>query len=145
MRKPFETDETGYIYKTITQQAVSMGRPTAVRAVGGANSRNPIFLVRTRAQSACRPHPHIHAPDDMCQVVPCHRVIGSDGSLTGAVCTPCYIHSTPSLPAQLLNPYNPSGFTVSQMNACNTGFTTGIDVKRWLLSFERTAAASGAT
>jgi O6-methylguanine-DNA--protein-cysteine methyltransferase len=31
------------------------------------------------------------------------------------------------------------------MNACNAGFTTGIDVKRWLLAFERTAAASGAT
>jgi len=37
-----------------------IGKPKAVRAVGGANGRNPIPLV-----------------------VPCHRVIGSDGSLTG--------------------------------------------------------------
>ncbi len=35
-------------------------RPKAVRAVGAANGRNPIPLI-----------------------VPCHRVIGSDGSLTG--------------------------------------------------------------
>ena len=37
-----------------------IGQPKAVRAVGGANGRNPIPLV-----------------------VPCHRVIGSNGSLTG--------------------------------------------------------------
>lgn len=37
-----------------------IGRPSAVRAVGAANGRNPIALV-----------------------VPCHRVIGKDGSLTG--------------------------------------------------------------
>lgn len=37
-----------------------IGRPTASRAVGAANSRNPISIV-----------------------VPCHRVIGADGSLTG--------------------------------------------------------------
>jgi methylated-DNA-[protein]-cysteine S-methyltransferase len=37
-----------------------IGRPTAVRAVGLANGSNPIGIV-----------------------VPCHRVIGSDGSLTG--------------------------------------------------------------
>jgi len=37
-----------------------IGTPTAVRAVGLANGRNPIGVV-----------------------VPCHRVIGSDGSLTG--------------------------------------------------------------
>ena len=37
-----------------------IGRPTAVRAVGMANGQNPISIV-----------------------VPCHRVIGSDGSLTG--------------------------------------------------------------
>ncbi len=41
-------------------QARAIGRPKAVRAVGGANGRNPIAIV-----------------------VPCHRVIGSDGSLTG--------------------------------------------------------------
>ena len=36
------------------------GEPTAVRAVGAANGANPVALV-----------------------VPCHRVIGSDGTLTG--------------------------------------------------------------
>ena len=40
--------------------AREIGRPTAVRAVGAANGRNPIPII-----------------------VPCHRVIGSDGSLTG--------------------------------------------------------------
>jgi methylated-DNA-[protein]-cysteine S-methyltransferase len=40
--------------------AVKIGNPAAVRAVGLANGRNPI-----------------------CIVVPCHRVIGADGSLTG--------------------------------------------------------------
>lgn len=40
--------------------AVAVGRPTAVRAVGAANGRNPLIIV-----------------------VPCHRVIGSGGSLTG--------------------------------------------------------------
>jgi methylated-DNA-[protein]-cysteine S-methyltransferase len=40
--------------------AVRIGRPAAVRAVGAANGRNPIAIV-----------------------IPCHRVIGSDGSLTG--------------------------------------------------------------
>jgi methylated-DNA-[protein]-cysteine S-methyltransferase len=42
------------------QLAEKLGRPTAVRAVGLANGKNPIALV-----------------------IPCHRVIGSDGSLTG--------------------------------------------------------------
>jgi methylated-DNA-[protein]-cysteine S-methyltransferase len=37
-----------------------VGSPAAVRAVGAANGRNPLSLV-----------------------VPCHRVVGSDGSLTG--------------------------------------------------------------
>ena len=37
-----------------------VGDPRAVRAVGGANGRNPVSIV-----------------------VPCHRVIGADGSLTG--------------------------------------------------------------
>jgi methylated-DNA-[protein]-cysteine S-methyltransferase len=37
-----------------------VGRPSAARAVGGANGRNPISIV-----------------------VPCHRVVGTDGSLTG--------------------------------------------------------------
>jgi methylated-DNA-[protein]-cysteine S-methyltransferase len=40
--------------------AANLGRPKASRAVGMANGSNPIALV-----------------------VPCHRVIGSDGSLTG--------------------------------------------------------------
>jgi methylated-DNA-[protein]-cysteine S-methyltransferase len=40
--------------------AKRVGRPAAVRAVGAANGSNPISLV-----------------------IPCHRVIGSDGSLTG--------------------------------------------------------------
>lgn len=42
------------------EQARRMGRPTAVRAVGAANGRNPVPVI-----------------------VPCHRVIGADGSLTG--------------------------------------------------------------
>ena len=40
--------------------AARIGRPKAVRAVGAANGRNPIPII-----------------------VPCHRVIGSNGSLTG--------------------------------------------------------------
>jgi methylated-DNA-[protein]-cysteine S-methyltransferase len=42
------------------EMARTVGRPTAFRAVGQANGRNPIAIV-----------------------VPCHRVIGSDQSLTG--------------------------------------------------------------
>jgi len=42
------------------QLAQAIGQPSASRAVGAANGRNPISIV-----------------------VPCHRVIGSDGSLTG--------------------------------------------------------------
>ena len=45
---------------TYGELATSIGRPTAVRAVGAANGRNPY-----------------------CLVVPCHRVVGADGSLTG--------------------------------------------------------------
>ncbi len=40
--------------------ATRLGCPRAVRAVGAANGANPIWLV-----------------------IPCHRVIGADGSLTG--------------------------------------------------------------
>jgi methylated-DNA-[protein]-cysteine S-methyltransferase len=40
--------------------ARELGRPTAARAVGAANGRNPIAII-----------------------VPCHRVIGSGGALTG--------------------------------------------------------------
>ncbi len=42
------------------QLATQLGNPSASRAVGRANGTNPI-----------------------CLIVPCHRVIGSDGSLTG--------------------------------------------------------------
>lgn len=42
------------------QQAAWIGRPTATRAVGGANGRNPVPIV-----------------------LPCHRIVGADGSLTG--------------------------------------------------------------
>jgi methylated-DNA-[protein]-cysteine S-methyltransferase len=40
--------------------AERIGKPAAIRAVGGANATNPIPII-----------------------VPCHRVIGADGSLTG--------------------------------------------------------------
>jgi methylated-DNA-[protein]-cysteine S-methyltransferase len=42
------------------QVAAEIGRPTAVRAVGAANGANPVPIV-----------------------IPCHRVIGSNGKLTG--------------------------------------------------------------
>ncbi len=47
---------------TISYRALAerIGQPTATRAVGLANGRNPIAIV-----------------------IPCHRVIGADGSLTG--------------------------------------------------------------
>lgn len=44
-------------YKEIAEKT---GRPAACRAVGGACHRNPIFIM-----------------------IPCHRVIGSNGSMTG--------------------------------------------------------------
>ena len=62
--------------RSYSQIAKAIGRPAAIRAVGAANGANPIPII-----------------------VPCHRVIGSNGSLTG--------------------------------------FGGGIDVKRWLLDFER--------
>jgi methylated-DNA-[protein]-cysteine S-methyltransferase len=46
--------------RTYGQQAAMIGKPRAVRAVGAANGRNPIGIV-----------------------IPCHRVIGSSGKLTG--------------------------------------------------------------
>jgi methylated-DNA-[protein]-cysteine S-methyltransferase len=46
--------------RTYGEVARALGSPRAVRAVGGANRRNPLAIV-----------------------VPCHRVIGSDGTLTG--------------------------------------------------------------
>ena len=45
---------------TYLQQAIRISRPAAIRAVGTANGRNPISII-----------------------VPCHRVIGTNGSLTG--------------------------------------------------------------
>ena len=42
------------------QIARALGKPTAMRAVGAANGKNPISII-----------------------VPCHRVIGKDGQLTG--------------------------------------------------------------
>lgn len=46
--------------RSYLQIAQRIGNPKAVRAVGAANGRNPLPIV-----------------------IPCHRVIGSDGSLTG--------------------------------------------------------------
>ncbi|MGH7502195.1 MAG: bifunctional transcriptional activator/DNA repair enzyme AdaA [Longimicrobiales bacterium] len=46
--------------RSYSEQAAAIGRPDAVRAVARANGDNPIAIV-----------------------IPCHRVIGSDGSLTG--------------------------------------------------------------
>ena len=45
---------------TYGELAAALGRPAAVRAVGAANGRNPV-----------------------CLVVPCHRVVGVAGALTG--------------------------------------------------------------
>ncbi|MBV9601179.1 MAG: methylated-DNA--[protein]-cysteine S-methyltransferase [Chloroflexi bacterium] len=45
---------------TYGELARELGEPRAIRAVGGANARNPISIV-----------------------IPCHRLIGADGSLTG--------------------------------------------------------------
>lgn len=56
--------------------ARAIGHPTASRAVGAANGRNPISII-----------------------APCHRVVGASGALTG--------------------------------------FAGGVEVKRWLLDFER--------
>lgn len=42
------------------EQAAAIGKPKAMRAIGAANGRNPIAIV-----------------------VPCHRVIGANGTLTG--------------------------------------------------------------
>jgi len=61
---------------TYKEQATSIGRPLATRAVGAANGRNPIPVI-----------------------LPCHRVVGADGSLTG--------------------------------------FSGGLDIKKWLLEHEQ--------
>ena len=46
--------------RSYAQIARQIGNPTAARAVGAANSRNPVSIV-----------------------TPCHRVVGSSGALTG--------------------------------------------------------------
>lgn len=46
--------------RTYGELAARVGAPKAFRAVGGANHRNPISII-----------------------VPCHRVVGADGGLTG--------------------------------------------------------------
>lgn len=46
--------------RTYQEIAIRIGKPKALRAVGGACNRNPIGII-----------------------VPCHRVIGKNGSLTG--------------------------------------------------------------
>lgn len=46
--------------KTYKEQAIATGNPKAARAVGSANGKNPIPII-----------------------IPCHRVIGSNGRLTG--------------------------------------------------------------
>lgn len=46
--------------RSYAQQARLLGDPSATRAVGAANGRNPIAIL-----------------------IPCHRVIGSNGTLTG--------------------------------------------------------------
>jgi methylated-DNA-[protein]-cysteine S-methyltransferase len=45
---------------TYSEQAARLGRPKAARAVGAANGRNPISII-----------------------LPCHRVVGASGHLTG--------------------------------------------------------------
>ena len=46
--------------RTYTQLAARVGRPDCARAAGSATGRNPLSII-----------------------VPCHRIVGSDGSLTG--------------------------------------------------------------
>ena len=46
--------------RSYSEIATNIGRPRAVRAVGGANGANPIPII-----------------------IPCHRVIGKNGTLTG--------------------------------------------------------------
>ena len=46
--------------RTYLEQAKQLGNVKAIRAVASANGKNPIWII-----------------------IPCHRIIGSDGSLTG--------------------------------------------------------------
>lgn len=57
--RALQTIPFGQTY-TYRQIAEKVGRPNAVRAVGGANNRNPLAII-----------------------VPCHRVIGTNGQLVG--------------------------------------------------------------
>ena len=45
---------------TYTELALRVKRPSAIRAAGAANGANPIYII-----------------------IPCHRIIGANGSLTG--------------------------------------------------------------
>lgn len=45
---------------TYMRQTMNLGSEKAIRAVAGANGKNPVWIV-----------------------IPCHRVVGADGSLTG--------------------------------------------------------------
>ncbi|MBF0236735.1 MAG: methylated-DNA--[protein]-cysteine S-methyltransferase [SAR324 cluster bacterium] len=76
-KKAWEVLQTIPFGKTISyeEQAVQMGLKSWARAVGQANGMNPVAII-----------------------VPCHRVIGKDGSLTG--------------------------------------YSSGVDKKKWLLDFE---------
>jgi methylated-DNA-[protein]-cysteine S-methyltransferase len=64
---PFQRDDWNALLqipygetRSYQEIARTIGRPQAIRAVGAANGANPVALI-----------------------VPCHRVIGSDGKLTG--------------------------------------------------------------
>jgi len=46
--------------RTYLEQSIQLGNVKAIRAVASANGKNPIWII-----------------------IPCHRIIGSDGSLTG--------------------------------------------------------------
>ena len=46
--------------RTYMQQTKILGDPKAIRAVASANGKNPLWIV-----------------------IPCHRIVGADGSLTG--------------------------------------------------------------
>ena len=53
-------DDWEHFLRSYKDVAEAIGRPKAVRAVGGANNKNPVPII-----------------------VPCHRVLGMDGTLVG--------------------------------------------------------------
>jgi methylated-DNA-[protein]-cysteine S-methyltransferase len=57
---PYGTTSTYGRTATYSEVAAAVGRPSACRAVGAANGRNPLPIV-----------------------VPCHRLVGASGALTG--------------------------------------------------------------